>query len=183
MIDVRPPKGQRMRYVSRDDSQACQRYSRYHRRTAREAHLIRSVYGYTDTDEFTLGDRRLNRYIARTRPTGLAPQMPTIEFSSPPAGDMVGVGHPCHYCGQPASGIDHVWPRSRGGDDHPNNRVRACGSCNSTKGNKSLLGATCPGCRSERHPSDVDTAEQRAFYACRCGQSWSAVVDLHRVRL
>ena len=184
MLDLRPPKGQRINIVGGLKAPHSQRWCRFHRRTAREAHVIRSQVGHVDTDRFTYGDLRLNRYLARTRPTGMAPQMASPEpFVMPPAGEMVGRGHPCHYCGQPADGIDHVWPRSRGGDDHQNNRVRACTSCNSTKGNKSLFGARCPGCGETRHPSDVDTAEQTAFYACRCGTSWSASVELQRVRL
>ncbi len=45
-------------------------------------------------------------------------------------------GEKCHYC--EATGIalqlDHVMPRSRGGPDHPDNLVPACGPCNSSKG-------------------------------------------------
>jgi 5-methylcytosine-specific restriction endonuclease McrA len=182
-MDARPPKGQRLRIVGGSGAPASVRYCRFHRRTSRQALAIRSAYGHEDTDALTGGDLRLNRYLARSRPTGLAPRVTQQELTAPPAGQMVGRGHPCHYCGQPAEGIDHVWPRSRGGDDHSNNLVRACVPCNSTKGNKSLFGTRCPGCGETRHPSDVDTANQSAFYACRCGQSWSASVDLQRVRL
>jgi len=40
----------------------------------------------------------------------------------------------CTYCGRPADAWDHVYPWSRGGDDGPGNRVPACISCNSSKG-------------------------------------------------
>lgn len=47
------------------------------------------------------------------------------------ARDMV-----CVYCGD-ADGpfdVDHVFPRSRGGADHPENLVLSCMSCNRSKG-------------------------------------------------
>ena len=174
-----------MRYIGgRNDYPSCQRWSRYHRHTAREAHEIVARYGYVDTDEFTLGDRRLSRYIARSAPTGLAPKVARPMLAvAPPADRMVGTGYRCHYCGQAATTIDHVWPKSRGGDDHPNNLVRACAACNSSKGTRSLFGQRCPDCREVRHPGDLDTATQVAYYACRCGRSWSATVALQEARL
>ena len=42
--------------------------------------------------------------------------------------------YPCTYCGRPADAWDHIFPSSRGGDDGPGNRVPACTSCNSSKG-------------------------------------------------
>ncbi|MBI2425627.1 MAG: HNH endonuclease [Candidatus Hydrogenedentes bacterium] len=48
--------------------------------------------------------------------------------------------HKCQYCGCPLSGknltIDHVMPRSRGGQDTWENVVLACSSCNVRKGNR-----------------------------------------------
>jgi hypothetical protein len=44
-------------------------------------------------------------------------------------------GNTCSYCGlECVPTIDHVVPRSRGGDDTPSNLVVACRSCNSRKG-------------------------------------------------
>lgn len=96
---------------------------------------------------------------------------------------MSPAGHVCTYCGDPAEAIDHVWPRARGGDDHPNNLVRACQPCNNRKAARSLLGVTCPGCGQERDPGDVDTSTGTAYYHCRCGRSWSRRWDLQRVAL
>lgn len=96
---------------------------------------------------------------------------------------MSASGYPCHYCGAPAEHIDHVWPRSRGGDDHPNNLVRACRACNSSKGSKSILTDACPVCGQGRDPSDVDTATGVAYYHCRCGAAWHTFWDLQRVSL
>ncbi len=45
----------------------------------------------------------------------------------------------CQYCGSTRSlTIDHVIPRSRGGNDSWNNLVLACSRCNVKKGNKFL---------------------------------------------
>lgn len=45
-------------------------------------------------------------------------------------------GEICHYCDAtdvPLQ-LDHVFPRSRGGKDHPDNLVPACRKCNASKG-------------------------------------------------
>lgn len=44
----------------------------------------------------------------------------------------------CQYCGSPAENIDHVVPRSRGGEHRWENVVAACRRCNTRKGNRSL---------------------------------------------
>jgi len=47
--------------------------------------------------------------------------------------------HVCIYCGQTgALTTEHILPRSRGGEDVPDNVVRVCKSCNSSKGAKGL---------------------------------------------
>lgn len=47
-------------------------------------------------------------------------------------------GGPCVYCGAQAESVDHVVPLSRGGAEHVDNLVPACGWCNLSKGNKLL---------------------------------------------
>ncbi|MGJ9402818.1 HNH endonuclease [Arthrobacter sp. KK5.5] len=47
-------------------------------------------------------------------------------------------GHHCGYCGRHASTVDHVHPRSLGGQDTWENLVACCLSCNSAKGHKTL---------------------------------------------
>lgn len=42
----------------------------------------------------------------------------------------------CGYCGGHATTIDHVLPRSRGGDDSWENLVAACLRCNNKKGDR-----------------------------------------------
>ena len=42
----------------------------------------------------------------------------------------------CVYCGSPATSVDHIIPRSKGGTDYPDNLVAACSRCNYSKGDK-----------------------------------------------
>lgn len=42
----------------------------------------------------------------------------------------------CHYCGQPATTYDHLFPQARGGPDTEDNKVPSCLKCNSKKGNR-----------------------------------------------
>jgi hypothetical protein len=44
----------------------------------------------------------------------------------------------CIYCGGPPNRWDHFHPVSRGGDTVPGNLVPACGSCDDSKGKKTL---------------------------------------------
>ncbi len=50
-------------------------------------------------------------------------------------------GNHCVYCNQKSDKLqqDHIVPVSRGGGHTKDNVVPACGSCNSSKGNKPLL--------------------------------------------
>jgi 5-methylcytosine-specific restriction endonuclease McrA len=47
-------------------------------------------------------------------------------------------GHRCQYCNRPAENIDHVIPRSRGGEHAWENVVASCRPCNSRKENRLL---------------------------------------------
>lgn len=47
-------------------------------------------------------------------------------------------GHRCQYCNRPAENIDHVIPRSRGGEHVWENVVASCRPCNSRKENRLL---------------------------------------------
>ncbi|OGB89194.1 HNH endonuclease [candidate division WOR-1 bacterium RIFCSPHIGHO2_01_FULL_53_15] len=48
--------------------------------------------------------------------------------------------HTCQYCGRAHSNltIDHILPRSRGGDDSWTNMVVCCARCNCKKGDRTL---------------------------------------------
>ena len=54
----------------------------------------------------------------------------------------------CQYCGEKKSvgelTLDHILPRSRGGDNSPVNIVTACVSCNNRKGNRTPDEARMP---------------------------------------
>lgn len=117
-------------------------------------------------------------YMERPR-VSVGGRRPTIV----PSFGMSPIGYPCHYCGAPAEHIEHVWPRSRGGDDHPNNLVRSCQPCNSRKGTRSLLTMACPSCGQSRDPGDVETRTGTGFYHCRCGASWQHRWNLQAVKL
>ena len=45
-------------------------------------------------------------------------------------------GHRCQYCGGPAESLDHVLPRSKGGDHSWENVVACCRPCNIRKGDR-----------------------------------------------
>lgn len=47
-------------------------------------------------------------------------------------------GHTCAYCGRHATTVDHIHPRSRGGQDTWENLVACCLKCNGKKGNLTL---------------------------------------------
>ncbi len=55
----------------------------------------------------------------------------------------------CQYCGSTAENLDHVVPRSRGGEHSWENVVAACRRCNAKKENHLLTEA---GLRLARHP-------------------------------
>lgn len=42
-------------------------------------------------------------------------------------------GYTCCYCGAAATDVDHIVPRSKGGEDKSANLCAACGACNSAK--------------------------------------------------
>jgi len=60
------------------------------------------------------------------------------------AGVLVRDGRRCGYCAGPASTIDHVVPRSRGGGNEWANTVAACGRCNNRKGDRTPSEARMP---------------------------------------
>jgi 5-methylcytosine-specific restriction endonuclease McrA len=46
--------------------------------------------------------------------------------------------HHCAYCGRSANTIDHVVPKSRGGEESWENLVACCFRCNNVKGDRTL---------------------------------------------
>jgi 5-methylcytosine-specific restriction endonuclease McrA len=58
-------------------------------------------------------------------------------------------GHRCQYCSHAAENIDHIVPRSRGGEHAWENVVASCRSCNARKEDRTLAEA---GLRLRRNP-------------------------------
>jgi hypothetical protein len=58
-------------------------------------------------------------------------------YTAGPAWSRPGVlardGHRCGYCGGPASTVDYILPRSRGGRNTWTNTIAACDGCNQRK--------------------------------------------------
>ena len=50
-------------------------------------------------------------------------------------------GHRCQYCGRQAENLDHVVPRSQGGEHSWTNVVAACRRCNTKKGGRTPVEA------------------------------------------
>ncbi|MFD6568657.1 HNH endonuclease [Micromonospora profundi] len=69
-------------------------------------------------------------------------------FGAGPAWSRAGVlrrdNRCCAYCGGPASTIDHILPRSRGGRNTWRNTTAACYACNQRKGDRTPAEAAMP---------------------------------------
>ncbi|MCW3839209.1 HNH endonuclease [Micromonospora yasonensis] len=69
-------------------------------------------------------------------------------FSAGPAWSRGGVlrrdGRRCAYCDAPASTVDHILPRSRGGRNTWKNTTAACYDCNQRKGDRTPAEAAMP---------------------------------------
>jgi 5-methylcytosine-specific restriction endonuclease McrA len=50
----------------------------------------------------------------------------------------------CYYCGQEATTVDHLLPRSKGGNDSMDNLVAACTKCNYSKGGRFFVRRSTP---------------------------------------
>lgn len=75
---------------------------------------------------------RNNKRRARKRGAEVAGPVPASIYAAIRAEGI------CVYCGAPAESVDHIIPLARGGWEHPDNLVPACGPCNSSKGAKVL---------------------------------------------
>lgn len=63
--------------------------------------------------------------------------------------------HRCQYCGATAESIDHVIPRSKGGEHAWENVVAACRPCNVRKGDRLLPSTTMELRRAPRAPREL----------------------------
>lgn len=71
----------------------------------------------------------LHKYVYVPEKSHLRPTRKAIMFRD---------GWKCQYCGAHATTIDHIIPRSKGGDHTWDNVVAACNPCNSKKSDKFL---------------------------------------------
>ena len=98
----------------------------------------------------------------------------------------------CQYCSAPATTVDHVVPKSKGGDSSWSNLVCACLACNLRKGNKLLSQTSMSLVRQPRTPTLQEMTrwridDRRPFrkrYAYRLEHAWSrrAACPAHRAR-
>ncbi len=70
---------------------------------------------------------RLRNYVHVPRQRPLTPSRRSVFFRD---------DHECQYCARPAENLDHVTPKSQGGDHTWGNIVAACRRCNSRKGGR-----------------------------------------------
>jgi 5-methylcytosine-specific restriction endonuclease McrA len=83
-------------------------------------------------------------------------------------------GGRCVYCGAPATSLDHVVPRSRGGPHAWDNVVSACGRCNHVKADRAISEL---GWRLRRAPVAPTGAAWRVVGARRIDPRWWPWLD------
>ena len=83
-------------------------------------------------------------------------------------------GHRCAYCGAVATSLDHVVPRSRGGEHVWENVVAACARCNRLKADRLVSEL---GWRLRATPRAPAGATWRVLGARRLDPRWSPYLD------
>lgn len=80
-------------------------------------------------------------------------------------------GHRCQYCGSASISltVDHIMPRSRGGEDSWENLCSACLRCNNRKGSHTPDEAQMPLLKRPIRPNHVTFLRQ---YAGKVGKDW-----------
>ena len=87
-------------------------------------------------------------------------------------------GGKCVYCNAPATSIDHVIPRSRGGAHHWENVVAACHKCNHQKADRMLKEI---GWKLRALPREPAGAAWRILGTGRSDQRWLAYLEPYGV--
>jgi len=65
-------------------------------------------------------------------------------------------GRICYACGNEANEVDHIWPRSKGGDMFdPQNCAAICRACNLAKGDRFFSPTPTPPVFIDSSPSDT----------------------------
>ncbi|MEX2291524.1 MAG: HNH endonuclease [Mycobacteriales bacterium] len=83
-------------------------------------------------------------------------------------------GGRCVYCGAPATSLDHVVPKSRGGAHTWENVVSACGRCNHVKADRGIAEL---GWRLRCSPRAPNGAAWRVVGARRLDPRWAPYLD------
>lgn len=105
------------------------------------------LYGW---DEWVSEPRTVERYVKTSRGPLPAPDIVVLKKFGARPPRKIGLNRPnvgrrddwhCQYCGAPLEGnrkltLDHVKPRSRGGQSSWDNIVAACGPCNQRKADR-----------------------------------------------
>lgn len=84
-------------------------------------------------------------------------------------------GGRCQYCSAPATSLDHVVPRSRGGAHSWDNVVSACARCNHVKADRAVSEL---GWRLRRQPEAPTGAAWRVVGARRLDPRWRPFLQL-----
>lgn len=87
-------------------------------------------------------------------------------------------GHRCQYCGATSITltVDHIIPKSRGGEDSWENLVSACLRCNNRKGSQTPDEAEMPLLRRPIRPNHVTFLRQ---YVGRIDKGWEPYLFMH----
>jgi 5-methylcytosine-specific restriction endonuclease McrA len=79
----------------------------------------------------------------------------------------------CQYCGNPGNTVDHLIPRSKGGDSSWENCVCACSGCNSRKKNRTPREAEM---KLLRHPNKPRFISKVVLDARKNGADWEKYI-------
>jgi len=79
-------------------------------------------------------------------------------------------GGRCVYCGAAATSLDHVVPRSRGGEHNWENVVASCGRCNHLKADRDIGSL---GWRLRHTPREPTGMSWRVLGTGRCDPAWT----------
>ena len=108
---------------------------------------------------------RLARYVK-------VPYRPTVPLTRKAV--FARDGGRCVYCGAPATSLDHVVPKSRGGAHAWENVVSACGRCNHVKADRGIAEL---GWRLRTSPRAPSSAAARVVGARRMDPRWAPYLD------
>ena len=92
-------------------------------------------------------------------------------------------GKICAYCGRRAQTVDHLLPKSKGGDERNSNLVSCCKSCNSKKGARTMKEAGMsfwPGFDCSKLESDSLVAPESQRSSSSSSSSTSVKKDIYR---